>query len=97
MIKKDSILLGLILGIIGPVIGFITYYYAQASYKFTLLGFWHFVVRMKLLSPVLSLCLIMDLVIFFIFIWLRWDRSARGVLTATFLYAGVIAYLKFFW
>ena len=96
-IKKDSVLLGFVLGIIGPVIGFVVYYYAQASHRFTLLGFWHFVVRVKLLSPVLSLCLIMDLVIFFIFIALKWDKSSRGDLMATFLYAGVVAYLKFFW
>ena len=94
--KKDSVFLGLILGIIAPVIGFWLYYWTQFSDRYRPAGFVRFITSVKLLSPIISLSLIANLLLFFIFIWLRWDRSSKGVLMATFAYAGVIAYLKFF-
>ena len=94
--KKDSVLLGLALGIVAPVIGFFIYFLTQFSSQYTLSGFLNIITHMRLLSPVISLSVITDLLVFFIFIWLRWDRSAKGVLAATFIYAGVITYLKFF-
>jgi hypothetical protein len=45
-------------------------------------------------SPRISLCVIMNLGLFFIFYKLKMDRSARGIILATFLYAGLVVYLK---
>jgi hypothetical protein len=36
----------------------------------------------------------MNLGLFFIFYKLKMDRSARGIILATFLYAGLVVYLK---
>lgn len=94
--KHDSLWLGLTIGIIAPVIGFLLYFFGQFSHKFLLNDFWSFIVKVKLLSPIISLSLLLNLFAFFIFIWLKWDKAAKGVLIGTFFYGAVIMYLKFF-
>ena len=45
-------------------------------------------------SPRISLCVILNLGLFFTFYWTKMDRAAKGIISATFLYAGLIVYLK---
>lgn len=42
----------------------------------------------------LSLCVIPNLLLFFIFIWTNRDQSSKGVVFATILYAGYVAVTK---
>lgn len=84
---------GLIPGLILPVV--------------TLLGFWLFrsgaslmqflatFQNMGILSKILSLSVLPNLLLFFIFIWTRRNFSARGVIFATLLVAFVMLILKF--
>ncbi|MCB0395763.1 MAG: hypothetical protein KDD36_03865 [Flavobacteriales bacterium] len=91
---------GMVAGIIGPFFGFWIYYYMQVAadqiHK-TPAAWWQFVLDSKgIQAPVVSLSLIFNLILFFILIWRRWDLAARGVLFATFLWAPVVVYLKYF-
>ncbi len=73
----------------------------------TLLGFWLFrsggslmqflatFQNMGILSKILSLSVLPNLLLFFIFIWTRRNFSARGVIFATLLVAFVMLILKF--
>ena len=47
-------------------------------------------------APVLSVCVVVNLLLFFGFIWLNKDSGSRGVLFSTIIYAFVILGLKLF-
>lgn len=93
-LKKDAILTGILTGIAAPPFGFIIYYFWKFSDR-EFIPFFKLIVEVHMLSPVISLALILNLVAFFIFIWLKADRSAKGVLLATFLYGGLILILRY--
>ena len=48
----------------------------------------------KVLSYYVSLCALINLLLFFIFLRINADRAARGVLGATILYAFTIIFIK---
>ena len=93
MFKKDSLWLGLIPALLVPVlIGFGYYMYLFGWKSFDELK----VVTMNkdMLSPVLSLGCVLNLGLFFLFMKLDRILASRGVILATFVYAGIIVYLK---
>jgi hypothetical protein len=57
--------------------------------------FVEFTVSGKKLSSLISLSVVPDLLVFFIFIWLNYLYSARGVLAAVFLFALIVVLTKF--
>lgn len=91
---KDNLLLGLIAGLIGPVIGIAIFYFVNFSHS-PVLQFFRMAARQNLLSPLLSLCAILNLGIFFLFIKVNHLHSARGVIISTFLYGIMIVIFKF--
>jgi hypothetical protein len=94
MIRKDHFLTGFISGLIAPLIGFYIYYLISFRY----MGFQSYVARLTELgleAGVISLSLIANLVVFFYFIRIKADGSARGVIGATFTYGMLIVCLKY--
>ena len=91
---KDSLLIGIPAGLIGPVIGVIFFYYLNFSYT-PFDNFFRMAAQQNMLSPLLSLCAIINLGIFFLFIRINHLRSARGIILSTFLYGIAIIGLKF--
>ena len=92
--KYNNLRIGLVLGILAPVLGFFIVYLVG----FRGLGFGDFLTRLldtRKLSSVISLSVIPNLLLFFIFIWLDYLYSARGVLAATLLFALVVIVTKF--
>jgi len=49
----------------------------------------------NLLSPLLSLCAVINLGVFFLFIKINYLQTARGIILSTFLYGLLIVGLKF--
>ncbi len=93
MIKKDSIFLGLICGMLTPISGIYIYWLLM----FRIMAFSAFIshtIQYRLVSPILSISLILNLGTFFLFIYLKRDLSAKGVLFATFVYGAVILLTK---
>ena len=95
MFKKDTIWHGLLPGLILPlVVGFGYYMYMFGWRAFSVLS----IITMEKTMPSLvhSLGCVLNLGIFFLF--MRFNRllSSRGVILSTFLYAGLILYLKVF-
>jgi len=91
--KYDSIVLGTVLGLLAPMTVFIIYY--LVGYRgMRLFSFIHYLTVGEIFLPILSLCVTINLLIFFIFIWTKRDKSARGVLQATFVYAIYVCIMK---
>ena len=86
---------GLVLGLLVPVLALIIY----NQVVFDHLSFWEFLqimITKRKLSAVISLGVLPNLLVFFIFIWLNYLYSARGVLAATLVYALLVVITKYF-
>lgn len=95
--KFNEIYIGVILGIIGPVIGFWLFYFMQFSFTKSPSGYWEmFLTTKEIQSKILSLSIIVNLAVFFILLKFDFRSAALGVLYATFAYVPVVLYLKFF-
>ncbi len=92
---KDHLLIGLLIGLLAPSIGILIFYYANFEMK-SFDDFLDISIRQKLLSPLLSLCCVINLALFYLFIQFDHFLSARGVILSTFIYGFVIVLLKFF-
>lgn len=93
--RFDSVLVGMICGIIGPVIGFFLYYYIF-RHEPTLEGFWNIAIQRSNIPKVMSLSVIANLLIFFLFVRSNRLLASRGVLLGTFLWIIPIIYYRFF-
>ena len=94
MINKNHFLTGFVSGLLAPLIGFYIYYLISFRY----MSFQSYVSRLTefgLEGGVISLSLIANLIVFFYFIKIKADGSARGVIGATFLYGLLIIILKY--
>jgi hypothetical protein len=92
--RFNNIILGTVLGIIVPVITVFVAYRLRFS-QYQLDEFFGILLQKKILSSLLSLCVIPNLLVFLIFIWLNYLHSARGVLLSTFIVGFVIVGIKF--
>src|ERR1043165_8715946 len=91
----DKTWIGIVLGLIAPVLGFFIYYFYGYSYM-PLHGFINYIRMGETYTPLISLCVLANLAAFYPFIWKEKYKGAKGVLGATFFWAAVIVYLKFF-
>ncbi|MCB9193727.1 MAG: hypothetical protein H6597_04270 [Flavobacteriales bacterium] len=96
--RSNELWLGLVTGLLAPVLGFFVYGWIYTGLVRPFLDLDYYVHDLFLgtpqyRSPILSLSLIMDLPLFFLFDRLGRTRAMRGVLTAVMLYAVVIVAL----
>ena len=91
---KDSLLLGLLLGLFIPVIGVFIFYYSKFA-AIDIIQFLQIASKHKVLSPMLSLCAILNLGTFYLFLNKNLYQTARGIILATILYGITIVLLKF--
>ena len=97
--KNDKLSLGFLLGLLTPAVGFVIYgvYWAWRFQK----TFSYFVTDLFIGIPtfrssILALCLVFNLVPFFIFVRSERYKSARGVLAAVFLFVPFVVYYRFY-
>lgn len=90
----DKMWLGVVLGILAPLITMYVYYLIHFSH-INIPKFIAHLYKAQIQSSFLSLCVVSNLLVFFIFIWSEKYLSARGVLLSTFIYGGAVVYLKF--
>lgn len=91
---KDSIWIGIICGLIAPSIGMAIFYYTNFSQE-SFQAFIDLTIEGKILSPLLSLCAVINLGVFYLFIHFENYNTARGIILSTLLYGIVIVVLKF--
>ena len=92
--KYNNLRIGLILGILSPLLGFLVIY-GVAFRGLSLSEYVDLLIYNKKLSSIISLSVIPNLLLFFIFIWLNYLYSARGVLASTLIFALVVVLTKF--
>jgi len=82
------------LGLVLPVIAFIVIYYVQFS-QYDMGGFVEYLFGFSILTKVLSLCVLPNLGVFFLFIRRNYLLSARGILLATIIVGIGVFIVKF--
>jgi hypothetical protein len=90
----NHVMIGSLLGILAPpIVLLVTYHYRLQAHS--LAEFIHFLLTFQALSNLISLCVVPNLLLFFIFIWTDKLASARGVVMATMFYAFLVFVIKF--
>jgi hypothetical protein len=93
--KRDQYAFGVLLGLVMPILSFFGYYY----WKFSLFSFEDFIYLLqsnKQLVTALSIpCLLMNIVIFTLYINGQRDKTAKGIFFVTIVYAISALLIKF--
>ena len=94
--KWNHFLLGSAIGLALPI--FFLFCYWMWSYRFMGFApdFFRYLLMGKVLAPVLSLCVVPNLGIFFLFINKERYKTGRGIILSTILYGCLIMYLKIY-
>lgn len=96
--KKDNIVFGLVLGMIGPLLGMLLF----KSYKFgifTYKEFFQFIYYEpghRTLSVMMTLSLLVNAFLFTVYINTNRDHTAKGIFISTVLYGIAILLIKTF-
>ncbi len=93
-LKKNSLKLGLVIGLIAPLFGLVILYFLKfPSYAFgDFLGY--FLKENRLITSLGSLCLLANVVFFTIYINTNRDETAKGIFIITLIYGISILLLK---
>jgi hypothetical protein len=92
--KKDNLKLGLILGLIGPIIGlFVIYFIRFSSVPFSYF-FEEFIKDNRLITSIGSLSLLANIILFAIYINTHKDNTAKGIFFVTLVYGIIILMMK---
>src|SRR5688572_7175530 len=92
----DRIWLGFTLGMLGPMIVLACYYFINYSYM-SLGEFGRYLEHGGTHAPLLSMCVLANLLPFYLLINRNMYAGTKGVLGATFFWAAVVVYFKFFY
>ena len=92
--RFDNIIYGLIPGLFAPLIGFLIFYLVKFSHK-NFSEYFEYISQHSVISHTISLSVLPNLLIFFIFIWAKLYKSAKGVILATMIYAFAILIMRF--
>ena len=94
--KKDNLRLGLILGLIAPIISLVIYYFVKFYPSFTVKEFFFFLKTNKSQITAVSVpCLVLNIALFTIYINSHRDNTAKGIFGATLIYAILALLFKF--
>jgi len=91
----NNLWIGIFAGIITPALALLIYYFARYS-NLSVVDFLAVYKNLGVLTHIISLSVLPDLLIFFLFIRKDFLKSARGVLLATFLFTLVVICIRFF-
>ena len=96
ILKRDNLKLGLLLGLIGPILGLVIVYLV----KFSSYGFGEFLDYFfndqRLITSIGALCLLANAVLFTIYINTHRDSTAKGIFATTLVYGIAILIIKVF-
>jgi hypothetical protein len=95
MLKQDKFLIGFLSGLLAPFIGFYLYYFSFFRIM-SISKFFNHLQETSTLAAIISLSLLANLALFFLFDKFGRLRCQQGVIGATFIYGFYIVYLKLF-
>ena len=92
--KKDNVKLGLILGLLGPILGLVVIYFIKYSGLTFGDFFGEFLNNKTLITSIGSLSLLANVVLFTLYINTQKDHTAKGIFIITLVYGIAILLLK---
>ena len=92
--KLNNFILGIISGLLLPFISALIYWLWSFKYMKFIPQFFNFLMLGKVLSAILSLCLIPNLGLFYLFVNKGFYKTTRGIILSTMLIGAVIVWLK---
>jgi hypothetical protein len=96
ILKKDNLRLGLLLGLVAPLVSLVIYYFVKFYPSFTVREFFYFFQTNKQQITALSVpCLVLNIALFTLYINSHKDNTAKGVFAATLIYAILALLFKF--
>jgi hypothetical protein len=97
MFKKDKLPLGILLGILAPLITLVGYYFAKFFPTYGFKDFFlYFLYNKSLLTAIGTLCLLANLALFGVYINGKKDQTARGIFIVTLIYGIAVLAVKMF-
>ena len=94
--KKDNLRLGMVLGLIAPIISLVIYYFVKFYPTFSMRDFFFFLRTNKQQVTAISVpCLVANIALFTYYINSHKDSTAKGIFVATILYAIAALLFKF--
>lgn len=98
ILKRDNLKLGLILGLLGPLLGLVFVYFFSSNFRsLSFMEFLDFFFHdNRLITSVGALCLLANAVLFTLYINTHRDNTAKGIFATTLIYGITILILKIF-
>lgn len=93
--KKDTLVRGLLLGLLAPVLALVIYYYVRIAPNSWADFFRYLGTEKRLLSGLTVICLLPNIALFTLFINTHRDQTAKGVFASTLVFAIVSLLVKF--
>jgi hypothetical protein len=94
ILKRDNLKLGLILGLLGPVLGLVIIYFIKYPSQKFMEFFDFFIHDNKMITSVGSLSLLANVILFTLYINTHRDHTAKGIFIVTLIYGITILLLK---
>ncbi|MBS1602423.1 MAG: hypothetical protein JST42_07120 [Bacteroidetes bacterium] len=94
--KKDNLRLGMVLGLVAPIISLVIYYLVKFYPTFSIKDFFDFLRTNKSQITAVSVpCLVLNIALFTYYINSHKDSTAKGIFAATLIYAILALLFKF--
>ena len=96
ILKKDNLRLGLLLGLVAPIISLVIYDFVKFYPLYTVGDFFYFLRTNKQQITAVSVpCLVLNIALFTFYINSHRDNTAKGIFGATLIYAILALLFKF--
>jgi len=94
--KKDNFWLGMVLGMLGPFVGFAIFKVIKYN-RFTLMEMYQWMtLNHNLITAWISVSLFANALLFTIYVNAKIDKTAKGIFVVTVMYAITALLIKFF-
>jgi hypothetical protein len=94
--KKDNLKLGLVLGLIGPLIGLVVIYFIKFPSHNFIEFLDYFIHDNRMITSFGSLSLLANVILFTLYVNTHRDKTAKGIFLVTLIYGIAILVLKVF-
>ena len=95
MFKKDTLKFGILLGILGPLLAMIVYYFCVFSGTISIREYVYVLhTNLQLLTAISSISLLANAVLFTVYINTHRDKTAKGIFVATLIYGVFVLVYK---
>lgn len=95
ILKKDNLKFGILLGILGPMLAMLLYYFWVFSRTIHLSEYFYVLrTNKQLLTAISSISLLANAILFTIYINTHRDKTAKGIFVATLLYGITVLVYK---